>query len=122
MGFKKRTDRTETLLKISYSKYDCHDDSCTIAFAENISATGVFIATHTPMKPGTVLFMEFTPHGRTELIRLKGMVMWTREDHQSVKGRKGMGVKFLGVTPENKIKLQQIVDTFEKANNKAKTT
>ena len=122
MGYTKRTDRTETLLKICYTKYDSSDEPYTIAFAENISPTGVFIATPTPLKSGTIITMEFSPPGRKQFLMLKGMVMWTRDDRKSVEGRKGMGIKFLGVTPADKIKLQQIVDIFKKANNMAKTT
>jgi hypothetical protein len=108
--------RQETLLKVSYREFACTDNISSIDFAENLSPTGIFIASHRPMKPGTVLVIEFTHPIKKQTFKIKGIVMWSQmKGDPKKKIGKGLGIKFLGLTPDDKEMLQYLIDYYEKA-------
>jgi hypothetical protein len=74
-------------------------------FSENISESGIYLASNIPMQTGTRAFLSFTlPNGAE--VRTSGEVVRVKLD--TVKsGRKnpvriGMGVRFLGLTEDQR--------------------
>ena len=54
------------------------DDLSRIGFTEDISDTGIFIRSATPLPPNTILTVEIKTL-KNEHIRLKGRIMWARK-------------------------------------------
>ena len=70
---------------------------------QNISAGGVFIATHHIRRIGDRITLKFTLPGSTKTIDVETEVRWIRENsalHRVDEGSQGMGVRFINLTPE----------------------
>jgi len=69
---------------------------------QNISAGGVFIATHHIRRIGDRITLKFTLPGSERTIDVETEVRWIRENTalQRVDGAQGMGVRFINLTPE----------------------
>jgi uncharacterized protein (TIGR02266 family) len=69
---------------------------------QNISAGGVFIATHVIRRIGDRITLKFTLPGSDKTIDVETEVRWIRENTalQRVDGAQGMGVRFINLTPE----------------------
>ena len=69
---------------------------------QNISAGGVFIATHHIRRIGDRITLKFTLPGSEKTIDVETEVRWIRENSalQRVEGAQGMGVRFINLTPE----------------------
>lgn len=69
---------------------------------QNISAGGVFIATHHIRRIGDRITLKFTLPGSEKTIDVETEVRWIRENTalQRVEGSSGMGVRFINLTPE----------------------
>ncbi len=69
---------------------------------QNISAGGVFIATHYIRRIGDRITLKFTLPGSDKTIDVETEVRWIRENSalQRVDGAQGMGVRFINLTPE----------------------
>jgi uncharacterized protein (TIGR02266 family) len=69
---------------------------------QNISAGGVFIATHHIRRIGDRITLKFTLPGSEKTIDVETEVRWIRENSalQRVEGSSGMGVRFINLTPE----------------------
>jgi hypothetical protein len=70
------------------------DDLSKIGFTEDISDTGIFIRSPTPMPPNTILKVEIKTL-KDEFILLKGRIMWARKVPQNMMHRikGGMGLR-----------------------------
>jgi len=66
-------------------------------FSENISEGGLFIATHSLMKVGAVMALEFGLPGRDEPVRCMAEVRWVRLYSESSDSPPGMGLKFVNL-------------------------
>ena len=91
MGHDKRKDaRYRKRLTLRFGV----EDTTKIGFTEDISDTGIFIRSSTPMPPNTILTVEIKTL-KDEYIRLKGRIMWARKVPMNmmhrVKG--GMGLR-----------------------------
>lgn len=77
-----------------------------VGFTENLSATGVFVATYTrkPIGAKVEVVMSF-PNG--DDIRANGVVRWLREATSA--GWPGMGVQFEELSPEDDAKLKKFL-------------
>ena len=64
-------------------------------FVENLSAGGVFVATHKPAQVGEVLELELTLADLGSPIRAKGEVRWVREFSDNSDAPPGLGIRFL---------------------------
>lgn len=64
--------------------------------ATNISEHGVFIHTNKPMKPGTIVELQFALPESKEKIKVRGEVMWVNpyREQQDQNYNPGMGVRF----------------------------
>jgi uncharacterized protein (TIGR02266 family) len=68
-------------------------------FAENLSAGGIFVATHMLKPVGEII--EFTIHmpGIPEPVRGRGEVRWIRDYNERSNVPPGMGIKFVDLEP-----------------------
>jgi uncharacterized protein (TIGR02266 family) len=69
---------------------------------QNISAGGLFIATHVLRKIGDRITLNFILPGADKPVAVETEVRWIRENTalQKVDGSTGMGVRFINLTPE----------------------
>lgn len=81
-----------------------------VGFTENLSATGVFVATYTRQPIGSRIEVAMTfPDG--EEMRVEGVVRWHRDS--STDSWPGMGVQFEGLAPEVDAKLKRFLSLRE---------
>jgi uncharacterized protein (TIGR02266 family) len=98
-------------LEVDYS----NSDNFLFAYIRDISETGIFIRTNEPEKPGTLLNLRFMPNdGNRQLLQLEGEVLWvnTVREGDPDNINPGMGVKFVGLAPENRYRLIEYIKTF----------
>jgi type IV pilus assembly protein PilZ len=92
---------------------DCvADDTFLFASIANISQMGIFVRTVEPLAIGTPLELSFAPPGH-ESFKLKGEVTWVnlvREGGDNP--NPGMGVRFLGLTPDEREALVEVIRTI----------
>jgi uncharacterized protein (TIGR02266 family) len=69
---------------------------------QNISAGGLFIATHVLRKIGDRITLNFVLPGAEKPVQVETEVRWIRENTalQKVDGSTGMGVRFINLSPE----------------------
>ena len=90
MGHDKRNDaRYRKRLTLKFGV----DEASRIGFTEDISDTGIFIRSASPMAPNTILTVEIQTL-KGEIIRLKGRIMWAKKVPQNMMHRikGGMGL------------------------------
>jgi uncharacterized protein (TIGR02266 family) len=77
---------------------------------QNISAGGLFIATHQLRRIGDRIKITFTLPGSTTPVDVETEVRWIRENSSlhRVDGSTGMGVRFINLSPE----ASQAISTF----------
>ncbi len=88
-------------------------------FAEDLSAGGVFIATPKPLPPGTLLTLEFALPDSNEPLKVKGIVAWSRTNLSRLDQRRGMGIKFEGLTEKQKKRIASWVEKTKSQRNAA---
>lgn len=76
------------------------DQSSFVGFTENISESGIFIATHQVQPVGALVSFDFTLLGREAAIHAKGQVRWVRAYHETSDAPPGLGIRFLEMTDE----------------------
>jgi uncharacterized protein (TIGR02266 family) len=76
------------------------DHNFYVGFAENISAGGVFVATHEPHEIGSEVKLELTLPNLEKPIRTKGTVRWVRPYRESNDGPAGVGLAFVDLPAE----------------------
>jgi type IV pilus assembly protein PilZ len=78
----------------------------------NISAMGIFVYSKEPLPRGTRLQLSFAPPGE-ELFTLAGEVTWVNPWREGGDNpNPGMGVRFIDLTPEQRERLVQLVNTI----------
>ncbi len=83
-----------------------HSDSNFFSgLTQDISDGGLFVATHTPLKKGTHVTVNFALPGCPE-ISAEGDVVWVSEP---ITGHPGMGVKFTGLSSENEALIRRFM-------------
>ena len=75
---------------------------------QNISAGGLFIATHHIRRIGERITLKFSFPGSDQPIAVETEVRWIRENSalQRTDGSSGMGVRFINLTPEASAAIQ----------------
>jgi uncharacterized protein (TIGR02266 family) len=84
-------------------KVDLESDSnFYTGLTQNISAGGLFIATHAIRRIGDHITLTFALPGNTQSITVETEVRWIRENTalHRVDGASGMGVRFINLSPE----------------------
>ena len=103
-------------LEVDYS----NKDNFLFAYIRDISETGIFIRTNDPEEIGTQLNLRFMPNdGMQQLLQLEGEVLWVnklRPGHPD-NINPGMGVRFVGLTKENRHRLVEYIKTFAYLND-----
>jgi uncharacterized protein (TIGR02266 family) len=90
-------------------------DNFLFAYIRDISETGIFIRTNEPEKVGTLLNLRFMPDdGKREMLQLEGEVLWVNSVRKGDPNNinPGMGVRFVGLDPENRYRLIEYIKTF----------
>ncbi len=109
-GRKRRKEpRYSTLVSVRY--YTPEGQFC--GFIENLSAGGMFIATHRTFPPGTAMRMEIVHPDGHQLIRLKGRVAWERKSSVSSMEKRGVGVMFEGLGAAEKDQVEGLVEELK---------
>lgn len=83
---------------------------------QNISAGGVFIATHHLRRIGDHITLKFTLPGSDKTISVETEVRWIRENSalmRTAEGGTGMGVRFINLSPEAKAAIDGFVQSRE---------
>jgi len=87
------------------------------SYIDNISEVGIFVATKNPLLPGTFVTLRFSPTGTSKPFEVKGKVVWInpyKPDKENI--NPGMGIKFVGLKPEQKKKIQELITTIAYVN------
>lgn len=80
-------------------------------FTEDISMGGLFISSDIPIKIRSYVFISFYLPGGKTLIRATGQVVRIskKEVSPGVQERQGMGIRFVGLSPEASAAIQEYV-------------
>jgi uncharacterized protein (TIGR02266 family) len=78
---------------------------------QNISAGGLFIATHHLRRIGDRITLKFQLPGTDQAVAVETEVRWIRENSslQRVDGATGMGVRFINLSPEAAAAIQKFL-------------
>ncbi|MCU0693370.1 MAG: TIGR02266 family protein [Polyangiaceae bacterium] len=77
-----------------------------MGLSENLSESGLFVATHQIQPIGTIVDLKFELPFVEEPFELKGEVRWVRPYSTEIEGPPGMGVRFLELTDEQVGRIQ----------------
>ena len=106
---RRRSTRYRVKMQVDYSS----GENFLFSYIDNISDMGIFISSSNPLRPGTSLTLRFTPQGSIRPFEIKGRVVWNNPYHKNGENlNPGMGVRFVGVTEEQKKKLQEVIKTI----------
>ncbi len=97
--------RQGVILRVDYRNVDKFFTD----FAENLSKGGMFIATARPLKPGTSIVLEFFLPDSSVKVRTRGEVVWVRNKPRSPREKRGMGIRFNGLAPKDKEKIDKLI-------------
>ena len=91
-----------------------NQDNYLFAYIRDISATGIFVRTNSPEPPGTRLNLRFTPPSADTPLELEGEVIWINayRPGQPDNLHPGMGIRFIGLTDDDRHRLQDFIKTF----------
>lgn len=107
-------------LEVDYS----HEDTYLFAYIRDISATGLFVRTHTPEPAGTRLNVRFTPTDAKLPLELEGEVIWVNDfrpgDSDSI--HPGMGIRFIALEHDDRERLIAFVKKFAYLDDEPATT
>jgi len=84
-----------------------------VGFTENLSASGIFVATHVLRPIGSSIEVSVLFPGRSEPVRLRGEVRWLRDISEGSDGWPGMGIRFESLTPEHDVLMAEFLRTRE---------
>ena len=103
---RRRFARTEYQVEVSLES----ESTFYNGFTENISAGGLFIATHDTRPMGEVIEMSFTIPGRKDPIAVQGEVRWLREYREDNTDMvPGMGVNFINLSESDKRDIEKFI-------------
>lgn len=74
--------------------------------SRNISEGGLFVATSAVLPRGTEIEVAFTLSPDPEPIKVKGRVRWIRDYDAFSEMPPGMGIEFVGISPELRDRIQ----------------
>jgi type IV pilus assembly protein PilZ len=107
---RRQWERVLVDLEVDYG----NEENYLFAYIRDISATGIFVRTNSPEPPGTRLNLRFTTPGRGDTFELEGEVIWInpyRPGH-SDNLHPGMGIRFIGLTDDDRERLVEFIKTF----------
>jgi len=78
--------------------------------AKNISAGGVFVATHEPHKIGAQVRLSLTLPERERPIVTTGQVCWIRPHNEANDAPTGVGIKFSELAPDDEAAILEFIE------------
>ena len=81
-------------------------------YSGNISLGGMFIRSDSPPPMGTQVEIEFKLDDDFDLIRGRGKVIWVRDEAGTPALERGLGVRFVELTPGSRELIFQVVDRY----------
>jgi len=100
---RRRARRAGVTVRIDYATVD----EMFSEFTRDINEGGLFIETEKPHQPGTEVSMQFHLPGSQEVLSTIGRVV--RVSSGDVGTPAGMGIEFDELTPDDRVKIDQIV-------------
>lgn len=100
---RRRTARARLTVRIDYATVD----EMFSEFTRDINAGGLFVETDKPHAPGTEVTMQFRLPGRPDTLQTVGRVV--RVTPAALGNPGGMGIEFDELTPDDRIKIDEIV-------------
>lgn len=105
-----REKRVNAIIKVEYG----NDKRKSIDFIKDISKVGLFISTARPFEKGEILDVKFTLPDGNYPIRAKAKVAWSRSEPEGVSKVRGMGIKFLNLSPWDEDALKSFLEARKK--------
>ncbi|GMV44438.1 MAG: hypothetical protein AMXMBFR64_61540 [Myxococcales bacterium] len=109
VSFRRDHDRLDIELQLTAEA----DHKFFTGFTQNISAGGLFIATHAFLPIGDMFVLTFCLPGADTLFCLTCEVRWVRQADMGPGLPAGMGVRFLDVTPQQEALIDDYIATQE---------
>jgi uncharacterized protein (TIGR02266 family) len=107
MSKKNEEKRKSTRIPVQFDVTILHDEDYLISFTRDISADGMFINTPTPLAKGEKITVGFSI-GAEKAISVKAKIIWVNVDGPEID--RGMGVKFINVSPKTKKNILLLVN------------
>ena len=95
-GHRRVTPRCDVELEVNLET----DSNFYLGLTENISESGLFVATHRYKPLGTLVTLSFRVPNRPEPITFKGEVRWLRPANGRNEVHPGMGIQFVDLGPD----------------------
>lgn len=108
--FQRRADRLHHELLVAYRTVD----GFVTDWAVNISKGGIFINTRTPLAVGTLVRLIISLPDAKFPFDLTGKVMRVHEYDNSTNLVPGMGLEFVDVDDEKRVRIERFVDRLRK--------
>lgn len=105
---RRRDRRLPILIKVEYLRMD----DFLVDYASNISLGGMFILTDQPLELGTQFRIRFIVPGWAEAIETRAEVRWRRPPGPGPL-RSGMGVRFEGLAPPEKARIEVLIGRLD---------
>jgi type IV pilus assembly protein PilZ len=106
---KSRSTRYRVKMQVDYSS----GENFLFSYIDNISEVGIFLSSMNPLKPGTCLTLRFPGEGSARSFSVKGQVVWINPYNKNGENlNPGMGIRFVGVTEEQKTRIQDLIKTI----------
>jgi type IV pilus assembly protein PilZ len=102
MAEENRTDqRFETSIDVLFKDSGVFKKSHTL----NVSNGGLFLKTENPLPINSVVTLRMKLPGETEPMEIQGCVVWSNPKSKDNAFPSGMGIQFIGMNSEHKIKI-----------------
>jgi type IV pilus assembly protein PilZ len=108
LDHRRRDRRLPILIKVEYLRMD----DFLVDYASNISLGGMFILTEQPLELGTQFRIRFVVPGWADAIETRAEVRWRRSPGPGPL-RAGMGVRFDGLAPNEKARIEALISQLD---------
>ncbi|MEI6126282.1 MAG: TIGR02266 family protein [Pseudomonadota bacterium] len=107
---KRTTPRIETNIDILFRESGAFIKS----YMLNVSNGGLFLKTENPLPIDSVVTLRIRLPAETEPMEIQGCVVWSNPKGKNNAFPSGMGIQFIKINPENRIKIDAFVDQYRK--------
>jgi uncharacterized protein (TIGR02266 family) len=107
----RRAERQDLEVTVDFES----DSNFYAGLSQNISAGGLFIATHRIKRVGERIHLKFTLPGASKPIECETEVRWIRENSSLLRtdAATGMGVRFIDMSPADTAVIQKFIESRE---------
>src|SRR3954468_4207501 len=107
----RRAERQDLEVTVDFES----DSNFYAGLSQNISAGGLFIATHRIKRVGERIHLKFTLPGASKPIECETEVRWIRENSSLLRtdAATGMGVRFIDMAPADTAIIQKFIESRE---------